>query len=169
MTGLVHVYSVMTRTLRLALAVPALAASVAGCTIQMDAQAFIEREEKRFPVGEAPVVVLTDGSTAWTVAGSFRGSPAVANGQVYAISGSQVKSYNAQTGTESVTYTADAALTSQQPILTDEDLAKIRAINELLDGAFRTATIDITGKSKQYVGDLFIVDSLRPDYLALAA
>ncbi|HEX7945129.1 MAG TPA: glutamate synthase large subunit, partial [Phenylobacterium sp.] len=31
-----------------------------------------------------------------------------------------------------------------QPILTDEDLAKIRAVNELLDGAFRTATIDIT-------------------------
>jgi glutamate synthase (NADPH/NADH) large chain len=29
-----------------------------------------------------------------------------------------------------------------QPILTDEDLAKIRAINELLDGAFRTATLD---------------------------
>ncbi len=28
-----------------------------------------------------------------------------------------------------------------QPILTDEDLAKIRAINELLDGAFRTATL----------------------------
>lgn len=49
----------MTRTLRLALAVPALAASVAGCTIQMDAQAFIEREEKRFPVGAAPEVHLT--------------------------------------------------------------------------------------------------------------
>src|SRR6201747_2164044 len=31
-----------------------------------------------------------------------------------------------------------------QPILTDEDLAKIRAINELLDGAFRTATLDTT-------------------------
>jgi hypothetical protein len=64
MTACVHVYSVMTRTLRLALAVPALAVSVAGCTIQMDAQAFIEREEKRFPVGETPQVHLTtfDGS-----------------------------------------------------------------------------------------------------------
>ncbi|MDZ4376354.1 MAG: glutamate synthase large subunit, partial [Phenylobacterium sp.] len=31
-----------------------------------------------------------------------------------------------------------------QPILTDEDLAKIRAVHELLDGAFRTATIDTT-------------------------
>src|SRR5882762_2945487 len=29
-----------------------------------------------------------------------------------------------------------------QPILTDEDLAKIRAVHELLDGAFRTATLD---------------------------
>jgi glutamate synthase (NADPH/NADH) large chain len=31
-----------------------------------------------------------------------------------------------------------------QPILTDEDLAKTRAISELLDGAFRTATLDAT-------------------------
>ena len=31
-----------------------------------------------------------------------------------------------------------------QPILTDEDLAKIRAVHELLDGAFRTATLDAT-------------------------
>ena len=31
-----------------------------------------------------------------------------------------------------------------QPILSDEDLAKIRAVNELLDGAFRTATLDAT-------------------------
>jgi glutamate synthase (NADPH/NADH) large chain len=31
-----------------------------------------------------------------------------------------------------------------QPILTDEDLAKIRSISELLDGAFRTATLDAT-------------------------
>ncbi|MDP3173410.1 MAG: glutamate synthase large subunit, partial [Phenylobacterium sp.] len=31
-----------------------------------------------------------------------------------------------------------------QPILTDEDLAKIRGISQLLDGAFRTATLDAT-------------------------
>ncbi|HJP69574.1 MAG TPA: glutamate synthase large subunit, partial [Sphingomicrobium sp.] len=31
-----------------------------------------------------------------------------------------------------------------QPILTDEDLAKIRCINEMLDGAFRTQTLDAT-------------------------
>ena len=31
-----------------------------------------------------------------------------------------------------------------QPILTDEDLAKIRCIHEMLDGAFRTQTLDAT-------------------------
>ncbi|HLV07580.1 MAG TPA: glutamate synthase large subunit, partial [Croceibacterium sp.] len=31
-----------------------------------------------------------------------------------------------------------------QPILTNEDLAKIRSVEEALDGAFRTATIDMT-------------------------
>ena len=64
MTALVHVYKAMTPNLRLAFALPVLAASLAGCTIQMDSQAFIEREEKRFPVGETPEVSLTtfDGS-----------------------------------------------------------------------------------------------------------
>src|SRR5690348_7191294 len=41
-----------------------------------------------------------------------------------------------------------------QPILTDEDLAKIRSINELLDGAFRTATIDITWPMAEGAGGL---------------
>jgi glutamate synthase (NADPH/NADH) large chain len=36
-----------------------------------------------------------------------------------------------------------------QPILTDEDVAKIRAINELLDGAFRTATLDATWAAEE--------------------
>ncbi|MBI1200470.1 MAG: glutamate synthase large subunit [Phenylobacterium sp.] len=36
-----------------------------------------------------------------------------------------------------------------QPILTDEDLAKIRAVHELLDGAFRTETIDITWPAEE--------------------
>jgi glutamate synthase (NADPH/NADH) large chain len=35
-------------------------------------------------------------------------------------------------------------LEASQPILTDEDLHKIRCINETLDGAFRTLTIDAT-------------------------
>jgi glutamate synthase (NADPH/NADH) large chain len=36
-----------------------------------------------------------------------------------------------------------------QPILTNDDLAKIRAISELLDGAFRTATIDVTWAAEE--------------------
>ena len=36
-----------------------------------------------------------------------------------------------------------------QPILADEDLAKIRAVNELLDGAFRTATLDATWPAEE--------------------
>ncbi|MES2340541.1 MAG: glutamate synthase large subunit [Pseudomonadota bacterium] len=36
-----------------------------------------------------------------------------------------------------------------QPILTNEDLAKIRAISELLDGAFRTATLDATWAAEE--------------------
>ncbi|MDZ4320323.1 MAG: glutamate synthase central domain-containing protein, partial [Phenylobacterium sp.] len=41
-----------------------------------------------------------------------------------------------------------------QPILTDEDLAKIRAVNELLDGAFRTATLDTTWPAVDGAGGL---------------
>jgi glutamate synthase (NADPH) large chain len=36
-----------------------------------------------------------------------------------------------------------------QPILTNEDLAKIRSIHQLLDGAFRTATLDATWPSSE--------------------
>ena len=37
-----------------------------------------------------------------------------------------------------------SAVTCAQPILTNEDLAKIRSVEVALDGAFRTATIDTT-------------------------
>jgi glutamate synthase (NADPH/NADH) large chain len=36
-----------------------------------------------------------------------------------------------------------------QPILTNEDLAKIRSIHELVDGAFRTATLDATWAAEE--------------------
>ena len=39
---------------------------------------------------------------------------------------------------------AHKRLEVSQPILTDEDVAKIRSVSEVLDGAFRTSTIDIT-------------------------
>src|SRR5438105_7943141 len=41
-----------------------------------------------------------------------------------------------------------------QPILTNADLAKVRAISELLDGAFRTATIDCTWPASEGVDGL---------------
>ncbi len=36
-----------------------------------------------------------------------------------------------------------------QPVLTNEDLEKIRSISTLIDGAFRTATIDISGPARE--------------------
>jgi glutamate synthase (NADPH/NADH) large chain len=41
-----------------------------------------------------------------------------------------------------------------QPVLTNTDLEKIRAISELLDGAFRTATIDATWPAEEGVDGL---------------
>jgi glutamate synthase (NADPH/NADH) large chain len=41
-----------------------------------------------------------------------------------------------------------------QPILTDEDLAKIRSVEAALDGAFRTATIDMTWEASTGVDGL---------------
>ena len=54
---------------------------------------------------------------------SFSGSPAVANGVVYVISGSTVEAFNAADGTQVGTFTAgEALLTGQQPIVTDDAL-----------------------------------------------
>ena len=39
-----------------------------------------------------------------------------------------------------------------QPVLTNADMEKIRAIDELLDGAFRTATLDITWPAAEGAG-----------------
>ncbi|MCI3134563.1 glutamate synthase large subunit [Phenylobacterium aquaticum] len=49
---------------------------------------------------------------------------------------------------------AHKRLEVSQPILTNEDLAKIRSINELLDGAFRTATLDATWAAAEGPGGL---------------
>lgn len=57
----------------------------------------------------------------WTVAGKFSGSPAVANGIVYAIDGSEVRAYSANDGKPIGVYTADPNLT-EQPIITDDVL-----------------------------------------------
>jgi hypothetical protein len=71
MTRAVHVYSGMTRrsianVSRAAhgLCLAAAMATAAGCTVQLDGHAFVEREEKRFPAGAAPDITLAtfDGS-----------------------------------------------------------------------------------------------------------
>ena len=41
-----------------------------------------------------------------------------------------------------------------QPVLTNADLEKIRSISELVDGAFRTATIDCTWPASEGAGGL---------------
>ena len=71
MTQAVHVYSGMVRASLPSLSraargvcVAAALATAAGCTVQLDGHAFVEREEKRFPAGAAPDVTLAtfDGS-----------------------------------------------------------------------------------------------------------
>lgn len=63
MTAAVHVYSGMARTqlprAAQALGLAAVLASTVACSVQLDGHAFVEREEKRFPAGETPEIVLT--------------------------------------------------------------------------------------------------------------
>ena len=55
-------------------------------------------------------VDLTDRHREWVVSGSFQRTPVVADGIVYAISGSNVHAYDAVTGTRLYTYSASASL-----------------------------------------------------------
>jgi PKD repeat protein len=64
-------------------------------------------------------VNLTTGATAWTVPGTFAGSPAIAGPTVYALTGSTVKAYDAATGAAGTVYTAGSTLIGQ-PIVTDD-------------------------------------------------
>jgi hypothetical protein len=65
-------------------------------------------------------VDLANGSTAWSVSGSFSGSPAVANGVVYAATSGGVNAYDAATGAFLRTYASSASITSPQPIVTGD-------------------------------------------------
>lgn len=59
-------------------------------------------------------------AAAWSLTGAFTGTPAVNNGKVYVISGSQVKILNANTGaTISILETLDNGLTGQPVLATD--------------------------------------------------
>jgi outer membrane protein assembly factor BamB len=64
-------------------------------------------------------VNLSTGETVWTVPGYFAGTPAANAGVVFALQGTEVKSYSASTGASVQTYTADQHL-REQPIVTDD-------------------------------------------------
>ncbi len=66
---------------------------------------------------------LTTHTNAWTVTGGVKGSPAVANGIVYAIIGDGVQAFSAQNGTSLGIYEAtnDTGV-AWQPIVTDDAL-----------------------------------------------
>lgn len=59
-------------------------------------------------------------ATAWSITGNFVGTPAVSNGVLYVISGSQVKILNASTGASlGALETLDSGLTGQPVLATD--------------------------------------------------
>ena len=72
---------------------------------------------------------LTTHATAWTVSGTFTGSPAVANGQVFALLGGDVKAYNSQTGALVGTYSTGNSTISGQPIVTTDTLIVTSSAN----------------------------------------
>jgi hypothetical protein len=77
-------------------------------------------------------VNIASQSTAWTINGSFTGTPAVNNGLVYVISGSQVEILNANTGTSVGTLqTSDSGLTGQ-PVLAGDSLIVSSSSNTYL-------------------------------------
>jgi hypothetical protein len=83
-----------------------------------DGQAFLIGSNGLFAVN------LSTQSESWQVSGNtFSGSPAVANGVVYAISGDTVEAFNAASGAPVGTYTAgESLLADPQPIVTDDSL-----------------------------------------------
>jgi Pro-kumamolisin, activation domain/PQQ-like domain/Putative Ig domain len=77
-------------------------------------------------------VNVTTQATAWKVSGTFTGTPAVNNGMLYVISGSQVEILNASTGvTVSTVETNDTGLTGQ-PVLGTDSLIVSSSTNTYL-------------------------------------
>ncbi len=80
---------------------------------------------RAFAVGNPNLyaVDLATQSSLWNVAGTFKGSAAVANGVVYAISSTgSVNAYNALTGAALGTYVTGNTGIAGQPIVTDDSL-----------------------------------------------
>ncbi len=77
---------------------------------------------KAFAIGNPNLyaIDLTTRATAWTVSGTFKGSPATANGRVFALSAGDVKAYSSQTGALVGTYSTGSTTIAGQPIVTND-------------------------------------------------
>jgi len=94
-----------------------------GNPYSMNTVAVIEAG-KAYVVGNPDLfaVDVATRATVWRASGTFRGTPTVALGVVYAITGSDVKAFHAQTGALLATYATGSTTISGQPIVTDDSL-----------------------------------------------
>jgi hypothetical protein len=67
-------------------------------------------------------VNLTTHATAWSITGTFTGTPAVANGKLYVISGSQVEVLNETTGALVSTLSPGGSSLAGQPVVATDSL-----------------------------------------------
>ena len=89
----------------------------------MDAgKAFAVEASGYFYGGHLYAIDVTTHATAWTVTGTFKGSPAVANGTVFVLNGGDVQAYSSQTGVLVGTYATGDVNIAGQPIVTNDAL-----------------------------------------------
>ena len=107
-------------------------------------------------------VNLTTESTAWTVSGNFVGTPAINNGLLYVISGSNVDVLNAATGaTVGTLQTSDTGLTGQPVVSRDALVVSSTTATYLFNlqtGAL-VQTIPYGGPVSAALGNLYIAGS----------
>lgn len=88
-----------------------------GCTVPIvDQLAFLDG------IDTLTAISLQTQQVAWSASGSFTGTPAVANGIVYAISGTDVIAFNEATGARLATYVTSDNELSGQPIVASDAL-----------------------------------------------
>jgi len=101
-------------------------------------------------------------AVAWTVSGTFTGTPAVANGNIYVISGSQVEVLNASTGASITAYqTGNTGLTGQPVVASDSLVVSSSTRTYLFDLGTGTLvqTIPYGGPVSVANGTLYIAGS----------
>jgi PKD repeat protein len=118
-------------------------------------------DNRAFMNGSAELysVNLADGTLAWSVSGSFAGSPAVAGGAVFALLGNSVKSYGTADGTLLKTYATDSAPIEQPIITNDVVIAASASKTYLFDKASATLlqTIPFGGRISLANNRLYVV------------